>query len=33
MRPDGTDVEQLTESEGFDGDPVWVPRGAFGEGG
>ncbi|MDY7093239.1 MAG: hypothetical protein SX243_09730 [Acidobacteriota bacterium] len=33
MRPDGTEVEQLTESEGFDGDPVWVPRGTFGEGG
>lgn len=33
MRPDGTRVEQLTESEGFDGDPVWVPREAFGSGG
>jgi TolB protein len=29
MRPDGTDVRQLTESEGFNGNPSWSPDGRW----
>ncbi|NNF58686.1 MAG: hypothetical protein HKN04_10640, partial [Rhodothermaceae bacterium] len=26
VRPDGTGLERLTASPGFDGDPVWILR-------